>query len=184
VSIRAVVRACSLGRVLVAATVRGLCAVELGDDDDRLQEQLRRRFPEATLLDGDDPDLAAFADQVVAAIDGAELGATLPLDLMGTLFQQRVWRALGDIPPATTRSYSELARQLQAPGAARAVGAACGKNPIAVLIPCHRVLRDDGSLGGYRWGLRRKQQLLAREAGAARQPAGANERRKRTKGGD
>lgn len=175
VAIRALVCACSLGRVLVGATIRGLCAVELGDEDGRLQEQLRLRFPQATLLDGD-AGLAALAEQVVAVIDGAELGPTLPLDLMGTLFQQRVWRALGEIPKATTRSYSELARQLQAPAAARAVGAACGKNPIAVLIPCHRVLRDDGSLGGYRWGLERKQQLLAREAGAAREVAAAKPR--------
>lgn len=181
VTIRAVVRACSLGRVLVAATVRGLCAVELGDEDGRLKEQLRLRFPHATLLEGD-AGLAALAEQVVALIDGAELGATLPLDLMGTVFQQRVWRALGDIPVATTRSYSELARQLRAPGAARAVGAACGKNPIAVLIPCHRVLRDDGSLGGYRWGLYRKQQLLAREAGTTRGLSGGELRRKRAPG--
>jgi AraC family transcriptional regulator of adaptative response/methylated-DNA-[protein]-cysteine methyltransferase len=161
--VRAVVRPCALGRVLVAATTRGLCLVALDDDEAPLRRELHQRFPAAT-LEGPDQALEALADGVVALVDGTG-SADLPLDLMGTAFQQRVWRALRRIPAGTTTTYGELARRIGAPGAARAVGTACGQNPIAVAVPCHRVLRGDGDLGGYRWGLPRKRALLARERG-------------------
>jgi AraC family transcriptional regulator, regulatory protein of adaptative response / methylated-DNA-[protein]-cysteine methyltransferase len=162
VEMRATVLDCSLGRVLVATTQAGVCAVSLGDDAALLHAELSRRFPRATLLPTNDACIA-IATQVVALIDAGSARPDLPLDLIGTLFQQRVWRALREIPRGSTCSYAELARRIGAPGAARAVGAACASNPVAVAVPCHRVVRDDGELGGYRWGLQRKRALLARE---------------------
>jgi len=162
VEMRAVVRACVLGRVLVAATSRGVCAIAFGDDDAPLLDELRVRFPRATVHASDDA-LDALAAEVVLMVDAAGLAANIPLDLMGTAFQQRVWRALRDIPAGTTTTYSEIAKRIGAPRAVRAVGTACGRNPVAVAVPCHRVLREDGALGGYRWGLERKKTLLARE---------------------
>jgi AraC family transcriptional regulator of adaptative response/methylated-DNA-[protein]-cysteine methyltransferase len=157
----AVVRACSLGQALVAATARGVCLIAFADRPDELEEELRRRFP-AAVIDPPDQHVERLAAAVVAAVDTGG-GADVPLDLLGTAFQQRVWRALRDIPRGATTTYAELASRIGAPRAVRAVGTACGANPVAPLVPCHRVLRGDGGLGGYRWGLARKKTLLARE---------------------
>jgi len=163
-TIEAVIRDCSLGQALIAFTPRGVCAIFLADRADDLQAQLRARFPGASIVAAG-PDREPLAAAVVQLIDGAGVAPELPLDLVGTAFQQRVWRALRELPPGTTTSYAELARRIGAPRAVRAVGTACGANPVAVAIPCHRVLRGDGALGGYRWGLERKKALLARERG-------------------
>lgn len=154
---------CSLGLALVAATPAGLCAILLGDDAQALETDLRRRFPRARLV-GDDEAFARQAAQAVALVDDPGQAHALPLDVRGTVFQQRVWQALREVPPGTTVSYAELAQRIGCPQAVRAVAGACAANPLAVLIPCHRVLRSDGSLSGYRWGVQRKQALLAREA--------------------
>jgi len=157
--------ACTLGAVLVAYTERGVCSVLLGDDPERLVQDLRARFPRASIgrasVEGDQ-----LLAQVIAAIedDGGGLGRALPLDLRGTVFQERVWRALGQISRGNTVTYRELATALGAPTSARAVARACADNPIAVLVPCHRVVRGDGSLAGYRWGIERKRELLRRES--------------------
>jgi AraC family transcriptional regulator of adaptative response/methylated-DNA-[protein]-cysteine methyltransferase len=163
-TIRRTIRACSLGQALIAATARGVCAIFLADRPDGLELQLRARFPRATIAPGD-AGTERLAAVVVQLIDGAGVAPELPLDLVGTAFQQRVWRALREIPPGTTTTYGELAARIGAPGAVRAVGTACGANPVAVAVPCHRVIRGDGGLGGYRWGLDRKKALLARERG-------------------
>jgi AraC family transcriptional regulator of adaptative response/methylated-DNA-[protein]-cysteine methyltransferase len=159
--LRAVVRPCSLGQVLVAATPRGVCLIAFDDTPDALERELHRRFPRAE-VDAADASVERLAAAVVAAV---ETGGTadIPLDLLGTAFQQRVWRALREIPRGATVTYAELARRIGAPQAVRAVGTACGANPVAPIVPCHRVLRGDGGLGGYRWGLARKKALLARE---------------------
>jgi AraC family transcriptional regulator of adaptative response/methylated-DNA-[protein]-cysteine methyltransferase len=155
---------CSLGTVLVAASDRGVCAILLGDDGDQLAADLARRFPRARLAPGGD-GFAALVAQVVAHVEAPGIGAGLPLDIQGTAFQQRVWAALSAIPAGATRSYREVAAAIGAPSAVRAVAAACAANPIAVVIPCHRVVRGDGDLSGYRWGIDRKRALLDREAG-------------------
>ncbi|WP_296282784.1 methylated-DNA--[protein]-cysteine S-methyltransferase [Pseudoxanthomonas sp.] len=155
-----------LGRTLVAATERGICAVELGDDDATLERRLREEFPLAQLERveaGRDDFLAPRLRAVAERLAGGD--ADVPVDLLGTGFQQRVWEALMKIPAGDTVSYAGLAQSLGAPRAARAVASACAHNRIAVVVPCHRVIRGDGSPGGYRWGLPRKQQLLARERG-------------------
>lgn len=155
-----------LGRTLVAATERGICAVELGDDDAALERRLREEFPLAQLERveaGRDDFLAPRLRAVAERLAGGD--AEVPVDLLGTGFQQRVWEALMKIPAGDTVSYAGLAQSLGAPRAARAVASACAHNRIAVVVPCHRVIRGDGSLGGYRWGLPRKQHLLARERG-------------------
>lgn len=155
-----------LGRALVAATERGICAVELGDDDAVLEQRLREEFPLAQLERveaGRDDFLAPRLRAVAERLAGRD--TDVPVDLLGTGFQQRVWDALMKIPAGETISYAGLAQSLGAPRAARAVASACAHNRIAVVVPCHRVIRGDGSLGGYRWGLPRKQQLLARERG-------------------
>lgn len=166
ITIRAVVTRCSLGRVLVAVTERGVCAAAFGESEASLVEELHRRFPKATIervnLSNDD-DIAALVREVVAMVEAPEAKSNVPIDLIGTAFQQKVWRALREIPAGATISYSELARRIGAPKAVRAVGTACGNNPVAVVVPCHRVVREDGELGGYRWGLSRKKMLLARE---------------------
>jgi AraC family transcriptional regulator of adaptative response/methylated-DNA-[protein]-cysteine methyltransferase len=153
---------CSLGSILVAATDRGVCAIQMGDDPDKLVRALQDRFARAVLRAGD----AAF-DQTVASVVGLvespRDGFDLPLDLRGTAFQTRVWQALRQIPLGTTITYAELAARLGQPTAQRAVAQACGANPVAVAIPCHRVVRTDGGLGGYRWGIDRKDELLRRE---------------------
>jgi AraC family transcriptional regulator of adaptative response/methylated-DNA-[protein]-cysteine methyltransferase len=151
-----------LGTVLVAATHRGLCAIMLGDDRAKLQAELGRRFPRATLQAGQ----GAFADrvaEVVRLIEAPRAGHSLPLDIRGTVFQRRVWQALRDIPPGVTASYGQIAKAIGAPKAARAVGAACAANHLAVAIPCHRAVGGAGALTGYAWGTESKQALLARE---------------------
>lgn len=153
---------CSLGKALVAATARGVCAILLGDDEAGLHADLQRRFGRATLQRGD-PAFRLRIAGAIACVDGERPDPGLPLDLRGTAFQQRVWRELLRIPPGATRNYSEVARRLGAKHAARAVAKACGDNPLAVAVPCHRVVRADGELAGYRWGLARKRALLARE---------------------
>lgn len=153
---------CDLGVVLVAMTGRGVCRVILGDDAEVLRGMLREEMPAAELV-ADDAAVGEVARAVVSAASGAALGSPLPLDLRGTAFQQRVWRELTRIPRGETITYAELARRIGSPGAVRAVGSACGANPAAVVVPCHRVLRSDGALGGYRWGLERKAKLLAAE---------------------
>jgi AraC family transcriptional regulator of adaptative response/methylated-DNA-[protein]-cysteine methyltransferase len=163
--IRFAVGACSLGAILVAASSRGICAITMGDDADALVRELQDRFPAATLLGGE----AAFEQwvaQVVGFVEAPEVGLGLPLDIRGTAFQQRVWRALQAIAPGQTVSYAEIAQRIGAPKAVRAVAGACAANHLAVAIPCHRVVRSDGALSGYRWGVERKRALLARESKA------------------
>ena len=161
--IRFAVGECSLGSILVAQSERGVCAIFLGDDPDALTRELQNRFPRATLIGGD----AAFEDvvaKVVGLIEVPGTGVDLPLDVRGTAFQQRVWRALREIPAGSTASYREIARRIGAPRAVRAVAHACAVKPVAIAIPCHRVVRSDGGLAGYRWGVERKRELLEREA--------------------
>lgn len=160
--IRFAVGQCSLGAILVAASVRGVCAISLGDDPDVLTRGLQDRFPRAVLIGGD-TDFEQWVAQVVGLVEAPGLGLDLPLDVRGTAFQQRVWQALRQVPPGTTVSYGELAERIGVPKAGRAVAQACAANNLAVAIPCHRVVRRDGSLSGYRWGVERKRTLLARE---------------------
>lgn len=162
-TIRFAVGQCSLGAVLVAATGKGICAIELGDDPDALARAFQDRFSKAHLL-GDDPQFEQLVARVVGWIDVPEKNWDLPLDVRGTAFQQKVWEALRRIPAGTTASYSEIASKIGLPNAVRAVGRACGANPLAVVIPCHRVRRVDGNLSGYRWGVERKRTLLQRES--------------------
>jgi AraC family transcriptional regulator of adaptative response/methylated-DNA-[protein]-cysteine methyltransferase len=170
VAIRYTTVASPLGRVLVAATTRGLCAVTLGDDDAELVGALREEFPNASLARvdaGRDEWLAAVVARVAHQFDrytGAAAAPALPpLDITATAFQWRVWEALTRIPAGETRSYAEIARAIGEPHAARAVGRACGANKLALIVPCHRVVRADGAPGGWRWGAARKQTLLERE---------------------
>ena len=153
---------CTLGHALVAMTSRGVCRVILGDDPAVLRAMLQEEMFAATLI-ADDAAVRDVAQAVVDAASGAAMATPLPLDLRGTAFQQRVWRELTRIPRGETITYAELARRVGSPGAVRAVGSACGANPAAVVVPCHRVLRSDGALGGYRWGLARKAALLEAE---------------------
>jgi AraC family transcriptional regulator of adaptative response/methylated-DNA-[protein]-cysteine methyltransferase len=164
-AIRFAIGQCSLGAILVAASERGLCAILLGDDPVALACDLEDRFPQATLLGGE-AGFDAWVAQVVGLVEAPKVGLNLPLDIRGTAFQQRVWQALRDIPPGQTASYSEIAHRLGLPKAVRAVAGACAANALAVAIPCHRVVRTDGSLSGYRWGVERKRALLEREAGS------------------
>lgn len=157
---------CTLGAILIAATPRGLCAVLLGDEPGALVHDLEQRFPRARLLCVDD-GLEQRVAQVIALVEQPRPGADLPLDIHGTAFQQRVWKALCRIPAGKTASYAEIARRIGAPRAVRAVAQACAANALAVAIPCHRVVRTDGELSGYRWGIERKRALLEREAGRA-----------------
>lgn len=153
---------CSLGSVLVASTHKGICAVTLGDDAQVLVQLLQDRFPQATLIGGDkryETHIAA----VIAQIENPAQRFNLPLDIQGTVFQQKVWQALREIPEGETISYSELAKRIGQPTANRAVASACGANKIAVIIPCHRVVRTNGDLSGYRWGVERKRALLLKE---------------------
>lgn len=161
--IRFAVGESTLGSILVAATERGVCAVLLGDDPTALAHDLERRFPRAEIL-GADAGFEALVARVVALVERPAAGVDLPLDLQGTAFQRRVWQALRQIPAGTTTSYAALAHAIGKPTAARAVAQACAANPIAVAIPCHRVVRTDGDPSGYRWGVERKHTLLAREA--------------------
>ena len=161
--IRFAIGECSLGSILVAASERGVCAILIGDDPDALARDLQDRFPRAHLVGGDS-QFEQLVAKVVGFVEAPALGLDLPLDIRGTAFQQRVWRALREIPAGSTVSYSQIANRIGAPKAVRAVGAAVGANPLAVAIPCHRVIRNDGSLCGYRWGVERKRALIEREA--------------------
>ena len=156
---------CSLGSILVAQSARGVCAILLGDDPDTLVRDLQDRFPAATFV-GDDPGFARVVAMVVGFVETPSKGLDLPLDIRGSAFQQRVWQALRDIPIGSTVSYTDIARRIGAPRAARAVARACAENPLAVAIPCHRVVRTDGARSGYRWGVERKRALLTREGAA------------------
>lgn len=160
--IRFAVGECSLGDILVAATERGVCAILLGDDPDALTRDLQDRFPRAELIGGD-AGFEQLVAQVVGWVEAPKLGLDLPLDVRGTAFQQRVWQALLDIPAGMTASYTEIAERIGAPRAVRAVAGACAANALAIAIPCHRVVRTDGALSGYRWGVERKRALLDRE---------------------
>ncbi len=169
-TLRVAVEACSLGLILVAASARGIAAILIGDDPERLLCDLRDRFPRAELA-GDDPAFATLVSQVVKLVEAPSLGLDLPLDIRGTAFQRRVWQALREVPAGSTASYATIAARIGAPGAVRAVAGACAANTLAVAIPCHRVVRQDGALSGYRWGVQRKRALLDREgaqAGTAR----------------
>jgi AraC family transcriptional regulator of adaptative response/methylated-DNA-[protein]-cysteine methyltransferase len=163
VRIRFAVAQCSLGALLVAATEKGICDISLGDDPEALVQGLQDRFAQAT-LEGGDSDFEQWVAAVVGFVENPSLGLSLPLDMRGTAFQQRVWQALQAIPPGTTVTYTDVARQIGAPSSVRAVARACANNPIALAIPCHRVIRTDGSMAGYRWGVARKLELIAREA--------------------
>ena len=163
VAVRFATVPCSLGWLLVAATERGLCRISLGDSAAPLERALRSEFPAATVA-RDDGRLKAWVSSLTAHVDGGTAPLDLPIDVRATAFQRRVWEALQRIPYGTTRSYSAIARAIGKPTATRAVARACATNPVAIVVPCHRVVREDGGLGGYRWGLKRKQALLAREA--------------------
>ena len=161
-AIRFAIGECSLGAILVAATDKGICAITLGDDPAVLLAELQQRFPRAQLT-GADADFERVVATVVGFVEAPRTGLDLPLDVRGTAFQQRVWQALQQIPAGATASYSDIAQRLGAPRSVRAVAQACAANAIAVAIPCHRVVRQDGALSGYRWGVERKRALLERE---------------------
>ena len=164
-TIRVALGECSLGSILVAATDMGVCAIHLGDDPEVLLRDCEDRFANAHLVGGDE-DFEKLVARVIALVEAPALGHELPLDVRGTAFQQRVWQALRAVPAGSTMSYAEIAARIGAPGSARAVARACATNPVAVAIPCHRVVRRDGGLSGYRWGVERKRTLLERERGS------------------
>jgi AraC family transcriptional regulator of adaptative response/methylated-DNA-[protein]-cysteine methyltransferase len=153
----------SLGAILVASSIKGVVAVLLGDDPDQLARDLQDRFPKAHLIGGD-AQYEALVARVVGLVERPAVGLDLPIDVRGTAFQERVWRALRKIPPGKTATYSQIARRLGAPKSTRAVAGACAANKLAIIIPCHRVVRNDGSLSGYAWGVERKRALIDREA--------------------
>src|SRR5580658_2343097 len=163
-NIRFAVGECSLGSILVAQSTRGICAILLGDDPDSLVRELQDQFPKANLIGGD-TGFERLVAKVVGFVEAPALGLDLPLDIRGTAFQQRVWQALRKIPVGQTSTYSRIAAQIGQPSAARAVAGACATNPVAIVVPCHRVVRSDGSLSGYFWGVERKRKLLEREKG-------------------
>lgn len=179
--IRFAVGECALGAILVAASAKGIAAVLLGTDPDELICDLEERFPKAVLI-GADPAFEQVVAKVVGLVQAPGLALDLPLDVRGTAFQHRVWQALRAIPPGTTATYSEIADAIGLPKAVRAVAAACAANKIAIAIPCHRVVRSDGSLSGYRWGVERKKDLIEREAQAvaSAKPSRSQSRRTRT----
>jgi AraC family transcriptional regulator of adaptative response/methylated-DNA-[protein]-cysteine methyltransferase len=154
--------ATSLGRMLVARTEQGICSITFGRSDEELETGLRREYPYATRK-RDDASLRSHVDSLILQIDGG-VAAKLPLDIQATAFQRRVWKHLQSIPAGKTESYSQVARAIGSPAACRAVARACASNPVALAIPCHRVVRNDGAMGGYRWGVDRKKSLLATEA--------------------
>jgi AraC family transcriptional regulator of adaptative response/methylated-DNA-[protein]-cysteine methyltransferase len=165
-AIRFAVGECSLGSILVARSEKGICAISLGDDPQTLVRDLQDRFPKAEVI-GADRTFEALVAQVVGFVETPAIGLDLPLDVRGTAFQQRVWQALRDIPLGARVSYSDIAQKIGAPKSMRAVAGACAANALAVAIPCHRVVRNDGALSGYRWGVERKRALLEREARSA-----------------
>jgi AraC family transcriptional regulator of adaptative response/methylated-DNA-[protein]-cysteine methyltransferase len=158
---------CALGWLLVAATPSGLCAVKLGDSSRMLQTELRRELPHAVIR-ANRGVLPEWIRAIVASFSGSTDALSLPLDVRATAFQWRVWRALQAIAPGDTRSYSDIATQIGQPSAVRAVARACATNPVCLVVPCHRVIAKDGGLGGYRWGLSRKERLLQGEKTASR----------------
>ena len=160
--IRFAIGECELGSLLVATSLRGVCAILLGDDPEVLIRNLQDTFPRANLIGGDE-HFEQLVAQVVGFIEDPAIGLNLPVDIRGTAFQQRVWQALRQIPAGSTVSYAEIAKRIGAPKAVRAVAQACGANSLAVAIPCHRVVKNDGSLSGYRWGVERKRALLQKE---------------------
>jgi len=161
--IRFAIGECSLGSILVASSERGVCSILLGDDPDELLKDLQDRFPRASLIGGD-AEFEHLVAKVVGFVEAPRLGLDLPLDVRGTAFQQRVWQALREIPPGGTASYTEIAKRIGSPKAIRGVANACAANALAVVIPCHRVVRSDGGVSGYRWGVERKLALLNKEA--------------------
>jgi AraC family transcriptional regulator of adaptative response/methylated-DNA-[protein]-cysteine methyltransferase len=161
--IRFAVGQTSLGAMLVASTNKGVAAIFLGDDPDALVRDLQDRFPKARLI-GADRDYEGLVAQVVGFVEAPRIGLDLPLDVRGTAFQKRVWKALQEIPAGVTVSYAEIAKRIGAPGSVRAVAGACAANKLAIAIPCHRVIRNDNSLSGYAWGIERKRALIDREA--------------------
>ena len=161
-SVRYATAPCALGRLLVAVTPKGVCAVQLGDLDADLEKEIRREFPRAE-VSRDEKGVGGALRDVLRLMDGRAPAAALPLDVRATAFQRRVWEHLQQIPAGETRSYAGIARALGLKSGARAVGRACAKNPVALLVPCHRAVRSDGSLAGYRWGVARKRKLLERE---------------------
>ena len=161
-TIRFAIGECSLGSILVAASGKGVCCITLGDDPKLLLDDLQNRFQNAEFIGGDG-EFEKWVAKVVGFVEAPRLGLDLPLDIRGTIFQQRVWQALREIPAGTTASYAQIAGKIGSPKAVRAVAGACGANSIAVAIPCHRVVRSDGNLSGYRWGVERKRSLLERE---------------------
>jgi AraC family transcriptional regulator of adaptative response/methylated-DNA-[protein]-cysteine methyltransferase len=165
-AIRFAVGECSLGSILVAQSDKGVCAIQFGDDPEALVRDLQDRFPRARLIGGD-TDFEKLVARVVGFVEAPGLGIDLPLDIRGTAFQQRVWAALRQIPAGATVTYTDIARSIGAPTAVRAVAGACAANALAVAIPCHRVVKRDGALSGYRWGIERKRALIDREAKAA-----------------
>ncbi|HMN80912.1 MAG TPA: bifunctional DNA-binding transcriptional regulator/O6-methylguanine-DNA methyltransferase Ada [Burkholderiaceae bacterium] len=167
--IRFAVGQCSLGAILVAATDVGVCAITLGDEPQPLIDELRQRFPKARLVGGD-ARFERWVAAVVGLVEQPGSNLELPLDVRGTAFQQRVWQALREVPAGRTARYTEIARRIGAPSAVRAVAQACASNNLAVAIPCHRVVRADGDLSGYRWGVARKRSLLEREGAEAARP--------------
>jgi AraC family transcriptional regulator, regulatory protein of adaptative response / methylated-DNA-[protein]-cysteine methyltransferase len=156
---------CTLGSVLVASSERGVCAIFMGDDPGALVRDLRNHFAGEQPVGGD-AAFEALVASVVRFVDMPAMGLDVPLDLRGSAFQQRVWRALRDIPVGSTATYNDIAKRIGSATSARAVAQACAANPIAVAIPCHRVVRSDGGLSGYRWGVARKRALLEREGAA------------------
>jgi AraC family transcriptional regulator of adaptative response/methylated-DNA-[protein]-cysteine methyltransferase len=158
-----------LGRLLVAGTAKGVSAIYLGDSEERLEAALRREYPAAT-ISRNGAQVSRWVRELVRHLSGEQPDLDLPLDVKATAFQRRVWEALQQIPRGSTRSYSDLARAIGLPRGQRAVARACATNPAAILIPCHRIVREDGGLGGYRWGIKRKQALLAGET-RARKPS-------------
>jgi AraC family transcriptional regulator of adaptative response/methylated-DNA-[protein]-cysteine methyltransferase len=167
IEIRVAIGECSLGSILVARSDRGICAVLLGDDPDDLARSLQDSFPLANLVGGD-ADFEQLIARVIGFIEAPGIGLNLPLDVRGTAFQQQVWQALREIPAGQTVSYADIARRIGAPRSVRAVAQACAANKLAVAIPCHRVIRNDGALAGYRWGVERKRILLEKESGMER----------------
>jgi AraC family transcriptional regulator of adaptative response/methylated-DNA-[protein]-cysteine methyltransferase len=156
----------TLGAILVASSDKGVASILLGDDPDELARDLQDRFPRAALVGGDE-EYEQLVARVVGMVEAPGGAHDLPLDVRGTAFQQRVWAALRELPAGTTATYSEIARRIGSPNSTRAVAGACAANAIAVAIPCHRVVRNDGGLSGYRWGVERKRTLIARETEAA-----------------
>ncbi len=162
-TIRFAIGECSLGSILVASSEKGVCGILLGEDPDALAIELQNRFPKAELIAGDE-NYEELISKVVGFVEMPQRGLDLPLDVRGTAFQQRVWQALRDIPAGSTLSYAEVAEKIGSPKSVRAVAGACAANAIALAIPCHRVIRTDGGLSGYRWGVERKRALLGRES--------------------